>query len=503
MGIALSIGLESEMALLGFIQRGHHFFKARTALSCLVASLCILPAIGFAGGSEQLLFLPDGSRATTTNFSTSETFKVVLPNLCGTATRACFPWKIITSTGIPATTYKTKIDDAFRLWTNITTLDVEFRYAGAGNDFSLPYQMTGVPPQREKDAFNNEILAGDFYIAIPETTSGIPAEILPFGPSEYLKSKIYYVPNLAQKTVEVRWAGIYVNPAYRNSDAVRLTTILAAEVGRIMGLASSGIPSSLLYVFRENQILFSDLSIEDEFWASSKYPMPNFQSAKGKISGRLIDGRDGSGWMGGQISLLPFNRVGDFVNSINRRALTVLGATTSKNGDFQFDAVDPGEYILIAEPLNFSPFNYILFDEATRFFGRSEIFDIEFYDGKGREGNHEAVLSYSPSSIEYAAKIVVVAGAETKDVEIITNQADEGLAPIVAKGSTNEMLSDILPAEAINYEAPEGQSGGDGGCALRSVSDADYSTFEFGWILTILFSVVFLRLLRLQDRRVK
>jgi len=421
-----------------------------------------------AGGLDQLLFSPAGLRLDTTTFSVEDDHIFIEPKLnadCTPATGSiCIAWNLVSDDLQADTTLLPFVQDGIDAWANESNISLQFQYQAIVSDNSIPYDFEADGVTKKLDSFGNPIIAGDFMISFNP-----PPEII-FPEGTISVSKLYVVPDLNSNKGEILWAGIFLNPAYTANTDYNLEYTVANEVGRIMGLSPSAVRSSVLFPTANITNQNVSLTQDDMLWGASQYPSNGFTDLTGSLSGKVINGEDGSSWEGAHLVLIPQDKLADFAKTLDRD-LVVSGTFSGENGEFKFETLSEGQYLLMIEPLSSTSQERSSFNERMQFFAKTETFETEFYDGIG-ESNREPIFSFTPSSIYFAATLIVDSGIETSGVEVITNSADPNAKLIEASGSTNEILSDYLQMRKkeidlglIRLEDSPRSSGG--GCSLE------------------------------------
>lgn len=331
-------------------------------------------------------------------------------------------------------------------------------------NLSVPQQTSdgSIPYLREDgeiltDEFGNSMVEGDFIVSFD------PPDEIEFPEGRVVVVKHYLIPNLDSNEAEIAWAGIYINPAFNpymdcdsNSEvcldasgygAFSIFSVLMFGIGKALGLNPSTVPGSVMFPTQDpsDQVNYFHLAPSDEYQLNSRY---SGNSPVGEIRGQVINGNDGSPWKGAEILAVPVQRMEDYVEG--DLASIVATTLTGKSGRFEFKRLPTGSYFLIAQSIVGDRYQPGLFDEWNQLFAQETSFPRDFYDGKGRESNHEE-SGVSPQAIFYAASLDVIEGETTKPVEIITDATNPEAEKITAVGSSNESLSDLI-FESINTD---------------------------------------------------
>ena len=443
----------------------------------------LAPGITFAGDYDRILFDSAGKRINLSTYQAKDPSVAVTTKVTSTCTEypdhPCIKYKVIGNSNDTSPENLSAIEAAFALWSNVQIYSklVDLKYVPNGTSTVSPdlkiYESGIATNAIQFDEFQNPIIEGDFIISF------IPPTDMQFATGSFSKSFSYIRPDITNQKGETKWAGVFLNPAYKAGADYNLQAVMAFEVGRILGLAPSNLLSSAVYPIRSSKATLATLNADDMFWISSLYPPVELSKTVGGISGKILNGKDGGAFKGAIVELLAAEKLTDFVKSPDRSMLT-SSTYSREDGKFEFKVVPVGKYILIIEPLPISRVALNLFDSWLQLFITSTDFETEFYDGAHRESNHEPIFSFTPQAIYYAATLGVVAEQMTKNVTVVTNSADTKNQKVEAEGSTNETLSTVVAGEAGDlsndtHNATLGgvNSGLVGGCGLIENSAAE------------------------------
>jgi hypothetical protein len=458
-------------------------------LGLLLASAVSISTVQ-AGGIDQIFYTPLGQRIDLNTTNLSETEHIVLkPKLQNSTVN----WAFVSDDINDESNFKDDIEDALELWSAVENVDINFNYQGYESDTSIPYEYETDGFTKKLDSFGNPIISGAFHISFTP-----PAEIS-FPENTISVSKQYIVPNLSEDKADVMWGAIYLNPNFEAGSDYNLKAVVAHEMGRLMGLSPSASKESLMFPvdnFPPNKNV--SLTTDDAIWAASHYAAPEIVQQLGSISGVVLNGEDGTPWLGAHLELIPSSKRDKFYQTLDR-GLAIAGTFSKQEGEFKFEGLPPGEYFLIAESLGGLNISLDLFGEWVGLFGSSENFELEFYDGAGRESNFEAIYSFSPQSIFYAAVLIVEPGDNNSGVSLITNTPNAtGDEIITSDGAINEILSLYIPEisgiNLLDVSDDLGLGLGDG-CVMRPNRAAAFS------YLLMIAAVLFLLLLSRQGRK--
>ncbi len=459
-------------------------------LPIIALSLFILLEPLYAGGLSRFFFDPQGKRleALSEIADDSLSFTARVKKLCpNDAAKICLQFQIVPDGAADSSNLRERLEYVLQRWVSDTSIPLDYSIGPDLSDNALPLikDLSGSPIL---DSFGNLQYRGNFIVSFKP-----PSEIT-FNDGEVSKTKNYILPDLLTKTGEILWSGIFFNPALRRNFDYDLTTSLFHEIGRALGLAPSGVRNSVMYPFRVERSVKSDLTLEDVSWLGRSYGSELFKQSTGTIRGRVIDGGENKPWVGAQILALPYSKVSEFEKSLDR-GLFVAGGLTHEDGEFEIPGLTPDKYVLLLESVKSLPFDISLLDLFQQKFASTKSFEPEFYDGKDRESNLEAILTFSPQSIYYAAQIVVEAAQETSDVVFVTNIGDNKKNLISAPGSSSEILSQQTPPDTKKVEqvdageASESADGDSGGCSLNVNSAAADIPFNLLGLVFVLFLV--------------
>lgn len=123
---------------------------------------------------------------------------------------------------------------------------------------------------------------------------------------------------------------------YEGTQLVYIENVLTHELGHALGLShSGGLQATMLFVESPEQ---AHLSCDEQVAIRSLYPMASDSKKRGGITGRMIS-PDGAGVFGAQVSAIS-----------RLRGVAVASVVTDRDGDYEFSALEPGDYFLVAEP---------------------------------------------------------------------------------------------------------------------------------------------------------
>lgn len=474
-------------------------------------SFCLSSMSAFAVDREELLFRDIGHRVFVSEFERSMTVVALQSKVVGACTDdptvTCIPWEFVSSNAADETRYLSTVQSAVNLWNSNTSSKIRFVYRGfSTTHLSTPYQFQrdsdgGMTKTPAVDEFGNNIIAGNFIISMagaPLDPNGNPEFEFPHGIVS--KNMKYSIPSADHSIAETHWGGIYLNPQFspgedctydegHQTGSYNLRSVIAHEMGRLLGLAPTSNSTSALFPLCP---LIARLSADDVRSVSQIYPANGFLESLGKLSGRAINGQDGSPIVGAQIHIVPASHLTDL-----SRQWIVSTTLSRHDGRFQFEAIPADNYIVIVEPLSNSGLLPTDLDDWMAVFASSQDFETEFYDGKDRESNHEAALGFSPQSAVYAATIPIVENETNADLEFVSNVGDPNIATISAKGATHEVLSNYTPPhpntdlnQSNNDAAALEAAPTVGGCEISQ------SYFGSGSILLSLFGILLVLALR-------
>jgi len=430
-----------------------------------------------AGGIEHLIFDSEGHKIDVrAGEVVPENARIVKSKVLSTCVeapgRTCIKWQLVPASGQNASQLLTSIAAALNLFSNNQDLSVSWVYNGISS-------QPGIPPASLDDRANLAV-SGNFLVSFVPP----PPSEMPFPPGVVSTSIKYVYVDLETNEGDIRWGGIYLNPAYQPGVHYRLDTVIANEAGRILGLAPSASRNAVMFPLQpaQSQSVLR-LASDDLMYLHELYPAEGVQEEKGSLSGEVIDGNTGNKIPGVSVELIPLNKRDEFAQdpAMSRR-LAGGGAFSRAEGIFRIPNVSPGEYLILFESLVNIPAARSLWDDWIMAFGSTELFTTEFYDGGGRESNQEALSGFSSQMIYLAAIVKVDAGQETTGVQLITNASILNPPSLIASGSSNERLTEIDSTitdrlrqlqSAANNEPPPSEGKGSGGCNLKAERASD------------------------------
>jgi CSLREA domain-containing protein len=189
-------------------------------------------------------------------------------------------------------------------------------------------------------------------------------------------------------------------------------SIAAHEVGHMVGLIHSGVPTSTMFPVLKTGIEVRSLETDDIAWASYLYPAldppgSGYDDLYGSISGSITDGN------------IPNDPVaGALVIATHASSGASVHAYSNASGEYHVPGLPAGSYDISIQPLdgdvygyNISPANISAYIYAV-----TNNFDYpdEFYSGSSDESNDEAVP-------EVVASVQVSVGSENSGANLMTN----------------------------------------------------------------------------------
>jgi hypothetical protein len=462
------------------------FWSLRASLSLFLLAFVEMNAV--AGGIDRFAFSTAGKRVDllSSQVSTNELVFVeakIQQTCLSDSNKVCVHWDLVLNDSANEIIYSGRLKDALSIWSSDPNLKIAFHYGGV---------IPANPLPGPADEFGNETYDGNFLVSF------VPPKDILFAPNEVSTTRRYVKPNLQTKTGEIKWAGIYFNPSYKPERDYDLRSALLHEIGRALGLSPSAVPPSVMYPVRIASGPKNSLHFDDLVWAGTKYGTDTFLKKSGSLSGRFLSGKDGSAVVGAHIQALSADKIQAFSQSQNRD-LFLSGSFSKEEGRFIFPILPPGDYVLLGESAYQTPASLPLLDDWLRKYSSSEVFETEFYDGKGRESNQEPMYAFSPQSIFYAARVSVQATVETTGVTFISNVADPKIPLIEAPGSSAEKLSGVASPqqqEASKMPDTSAQPAADsssGGCALNASQSNPETWFSLLPLAFALFLLVPIR----------
>lgn len=243
---------------------------------------------------------------------------------------------------------------AFQAWEDLPTAALRFRYAGttaAANAFDLENVVTFAP---ENFVFPPTFPGGMF----PIVTFAFGA-----GPVSLPDGRVME----ASFPGEILDADIVVNPEGDFSLDVAgpppagvfdVQGVLTHEVGHLSGLDHDGVAGNTLYGFFTPSGGYYGRTPEsgDSTSLASLYPEPSFLASTARIAGTVTRRSDGSPVFGAHV--VAVDRATGVVAASGMSGLAALGSDglparfLPGSGDFLLPGVPPGQYDLVAEPLD-------------------------------------------------------------------------------------------------------------------------------------------------------
>ncbi len=123
---------------------------------------------------------------------------------------------------------------------------------------------------------------------------------------------------------------------YSGTQLVYIENVLTHELGHALGLShSGGLQSTMLFLESPEQ---AKLGCDDQLAIRALYPLSSDAKKRGSLSGTVV-GPNGKAIFGAQVTAVS-----------SQRGVALASVLTGKEGEFRFDALEPGSYFLVIEP---------------------------------------------------------------------------------------------------------------------------------------------------------
>lgn len=456
-------------------------------------AIVVAPGV-YAGGFESLIFSEFGELlAPKEGADVPSEARIIQSRIQTTCPESqgkkCVEWDLAVPSGYTQTEQLlTRLQNVFSVFSNQPGFDVFFQHRSVIHDEGVPYQY--VSNAIELDEFSNPIISGNFRVSL------LPSPEMNFGEGESQTSTIslkYIRPDLETNQGEIMWSGVYFNPALTEGVDYSLERVMMNEAGRMIGMAPSAVRSSRMFpVLPGSEVAPVQLHSDDLAWIRSAYPASDAFLNRGSVSGEVINGDTGEKLIGAHIELIPLSKMNIFAQQ-GLATLGEVGGFSRKDGVFEIHGVPAGDYFVLIEKLGSIHPLVEVWDDATYVFGSPLDFVTEFYDGQGRESNHEAAYGFSPQLIFLAATVHVVEGETTSGIQIITNSVLQDIETIAAVGSSHETLAEINDdvderlkslKEAGPPAIPQAKTAFGLACSLRSDTSSTSHPHQ-GWSVVV------------------
>ncbi|MDX2033826.1 MAG: matrixin family metalloprotease [Blastocatellia bacterium] len=200
--------------------------------------------------------------------------------------------------------------------------------------------------------------------------------------------------------------------------AVDIAEVATHEIGHLIGISHSPIGGTTMFPRSGvGTTRGRSLSVDDRIAASVIYPVGNFLTANGRVTGRVRDG-NGNGIFGAHVGVLDANGV------------ATTGAITQPDGSYSIAGLPAGNYQIYAEPLD---------TVATPYFGKSDL--TSFYSNLVTDFEASQDWSFSVGAGQTATvDIPVQRGNPSLDAFIVFDAASNGFLNVgtsVNQGQNN------------------------------------------------------------------
>lgn len=266
-------------------------------------------------------------------------------------------------------------------------------------------------------------------------------------------------------------------------------TAMSRAIGHSLGLGPSLLKNSIM---SDDLRLKRNISMDEVQWLKHLYFS---SSTTGNLRGSIVSGNSGAPISRAHVVAILKQDASKFVEALDRTV--IRGSSLSgEDGKFVIPSLAPGDYFVLAEPLELAGTTLNKFYSTDMEVVASEYFETEFYDGAERESNLEKTVSFSAQSILFAATLPLNGSNSIDNIKIITNIVKADAEILKADGASSENLAETKPddgqIEVIYSEVPE--NSGSGGCAITGENRKSISSF---WII---FSTIALLVLTLRVR---
>ncbi|MFN0085700.1 MAG: matrixin family metalloprotease [Blastocatellia bacterium] len=200
--------------------------------------------------------------------------------------------------------------------------------------------------------------------------------------------------------------------------AVDIEEVATHEIGHLIGISHSPIGGTTMFPRSGvGTTRGRSLSADDRIAASVIYPVGNFLTANGRVSGRVRD-NNGAAIFGAHVGVLDSN------------GIATSGALTQPDGSYTISGLPPGNYQVYAEPLD---------TVATPYFGKSDL--TSFYGSLVTDFATSQDWSFSVGAGQAASvDITVQRGNPTLDAFIVYDSGNNGFLNVgtaVTQGQSN------------------------------------------------------------------
>lgn len=234
----------------------------------------------------------------------------------------------------------TAIRNAFQHWTGLSACQASFKDGGT-TSARYASMTDGV----------NLVTFTDDQFPFPPGVLAVAAKTLQMDPGQQtatiIDADVVFNPEFVRKTMWGLSTDTY--PGLPDSVTFDIESIATHEIGHILGLVHSGVPTASMFFVLQPRKEGRTLEPDDLAWAGYRYPTASFTTSFGSINGTVYYGYDDS---------KKTTVAGALLLAVNNTTNVSYHAYSDEAGHYRIPGLPAGDYKVLIRALNGKVFGY-------------------------------------------------------------------------------------------------------------------------------------------------